>query len=66
MVNGAVVGMECQGQTQFNLKNCITCCEGKQSRLPFKDVGKRASSLLEVIHTDLCGPMQTQSFGKSK
>ena len=66
MINGAVEGMQCQGQTQFDLKNCITCCEGKQFRLPFKNVGKRASSLLEVIHTDLCGPMQKQSLGGSK
>ena len=37
---------------------CEVCCEGKQSRLPFKSKGRRANSLLQVIHGDICGPME--------
>lgn len=46
--------------------NCTVCCEGKQSRLPFKYQGSRANKPLEVIHTDVCGPMENRSIGGSK
>ncbi|KAJ8717783.1 hypothetical protein PYW07_005713 [Mythimna separata] len=45
---------------------CISCCEGKQTRLPFPNSGTRANALLEIIHTDLCGPMETPSAGGGK
>ena len=45
---------------------CEGCIYGKQTRKSFP-VGKtkRALHYLEVIHTDLCGPMQTKSLGGS-
>lgn len=43
--------------------NCVTCAEGKQSRLPFENNGTRANGLLELIHTDVCGPMTKKSLG---
>lgn len=46
--------------------SCIHCFEGKQARLPFKNVGSRASKPLELIHSDLCGPMETTSYGGMK
>ncbi|KAJ4751816.1 polyprotein [Rhynchospora pubera] len=46
---------------------CEGCAYGKQSRLPFpKDHAMRARQVLEIVHTDLCGPMETESFGGSK
>lgn len=42
---------------------CSTCLEGKQTRLPFKHTGSRATRPLEVIHSDLCGPMENPSYG---
>ena len=46
---------------------CEGCIYGKQSRKPFP-IGKawRASNCLELIHADLCGPMNTKSFGGSQ
>lgn len=42
-------------------------CEPKQHhRLPFNHKGTRATKLLEIIHTDVCGRMQVQSLGGSK
>ncbi len=43
-------------------------CEGsiksKQQRTSFpKDEATRASQLLEIVHTDVCGPMRTTSHG---
>lgn len=40
---------------------CIQCSEGKQSRLPFSNLGTRATQPLELIHSDLCGPMENKS-----
>jgi Reverse transcriptase (RNA-dependent DNA polymerase)/Integrase core domain len=43
------------------------CVYGKHSRASFpKGQSKRASQVLELIHADLCGPMQTVSIGGSK
>lgn len=45
---------------------CTTCLEGKMSRQSFKNIGTRASELLQLIHSDLCGPMETSSIGGAK
>lgn len=45
---------------------CISCIEGKQNRESFPSVGSRATELLEVIHSDVCGPMQTASLGGAR
>ena len=37
--------------------NCESCLLGKMTRSPFKGKGMRASDLLGLIHTDVCGPM---------
>lgn len=52
--------------TYSDSKTCIPCIEGKQTRLPFKNEGSRATSQLEVIHSDLCGPMECSSLGGAK
>jgi len=44
---------------------CEACIHGKQSRKPFQSSSWRAKFKLELIHTDLCGPMQVPSLGKS-
>ena len=46
---------------------CEGCIEGKMFRKPFKSNGEvRAKHRLELVHSDVCGPMQTQSIGGSK
>ncbi|CAG4980328.1 unnamed protein product [Colias eurytheme] len=45
---------------------CVTCLEGKQTRKPFPAEGSRATSLLELIHSDVCGPMQQTSIGGAR
>lgn len=42
---------------------CIICLKGKQSRSAFKNIGTRATEILEFVHSDLCGPMNTVSNG---
>ncbi|KAL7280538.1 hypothetical protein ACG7TL_005470, partial [Trametes sanguinea] len=42
---------------------CKGCAYGKSHRLPFPPSEKRATEPLELIHTDLDGPMRTVSVG---
>jgi len=46
--------------------NCETCIQGKSSRLPFVDIGKQSTNLLDLVHSDLCGPMSIDSIGGAK
>ena len=36
---------------------CETCLMGKMTKTPFSGTMERATDLLEIIHTDVCGPM---------
>ena len=43
---------------------CSACALGKHHRIEFPvHHEKRKIGLLELIHTDLCGPIQTRSLG---
>lgn len=37
----------------------IPCVKGKHHRQPFSKEGSRATEMLEIIHAELCGPMET-------
>lgn len=56
----------------INMKNsaeffCEACQFGKLHKLPFKGNGSRASTVPgEVIHSDVCGPVPTQSIGGAR
>lgn len=44
--------------------DCEACAFRKQHRDEFLDVkDKKQRDTLELVHTDLCGPMQTRSLG---
>ena len=45
---------------------CEACMKGKHSRKPFKSTGARHTKDLELIHSDVCGPMPTTSVGGAK
>lgn len=65
MHQGAVDGLTCSGKLSSN-EVCKVCCEGKQARLPFKHEGTRAQNKLEMVHADLCGPMEVPSLAGSR
>lgn len=54
--------IECTGEDFF----CEGCMMGKQQRKPFKESQNRACQPGDLIHTDLCGPMQELSLGGSR
>jgi transposase InsO family protein len=50
-----------------HVKPCLSCFKGKQTRLPFVSTGKsRAKDILELVHSDVCGPMPVESWGGSR
>ena len=42
---------------------CEPCLEGKIIMKPFTTKGNRAKEVLDLVHTDLCGPMSTSARG---
>ena len=44
-------------------ETCESCLSGKMTKSPFSGKGERASELLELIHSDVCGPMNTHARG---
>lgn len=63
MKNGAVVGIDFEDKAVIDKSTCAVCCQGKQSRLPFNHEGTRSNEALNIIHADLCGPMEVTSMG---
>lgn len=58
-----VTGIDVRGN---DIPACARCAEGKHHKLPFKSMGNRSSELLDLVHSDLCGPMEKPSIGGSK
>ncbi|TYJ98809.1 gag/pol protein [Cucumis melo var. makuwa] len=46
-----------------SLPPCESCLEGKMTKRPFTRKGYRAKEPLELIHLDLCGPMNVKARG---
>ena len=42
---------------------CEPCLMGKMTKTPFSGTLERATDLLEIIHTDVCGPMSVEARG---
>lgn len=56
MVNGMKI-IDCGIKTEFE-----TCLQAKTTRLPFpKQSSSQSNDVLDLVHSDVCGPMQTQS-----
>ncbi len=48
-------------------QECEACAQAKMHKIPFpKQSTKKTSRPLELIHSDLCGPMNVESIGGSK
>ena len=58
-------GMNSPKQTKLSF--CEGCIAGKMKRDPFKPVGEiRSKRKLEIVHSDVCGPLSTDSIGGNK
>ena len=43
---------------------CKPCLMGKMTKTPFSGTMERANDLLEIIQTDVCGPMSVEARGE--
>lgn len=62
--NGVVRGMNL-GELQEDFI-CEVCLRGKMTRLPFPVDSTRESKLLDIIHSDVCGPIRVETNGKAR
>ena len=46
-----------------SLPVCESCLEGKMTKRPFSAKGSRATKPLQLVHTDVCGPLNVQARG---
>ena len=46
-----------------SLDTCEPCLMGKMTKSPFSGTMERATDLLEIIHTDVCGLMSVEARG---
>ncbi|KAL0347681.1 UNVERIFIED_CONTAM: hypothetical protein Scaly_1784100 [Sesamum calycinum] len=46
-----------------HLPACESCLKGKMTKKPFVGQSKLASGLLDLIHLDVCGPLNAQARG---
>ena len=47
-----------------SLDDCEPCHMGKMTKAPFSGTMERATELLEIIHTDVFGPMNIEARGE--
>ena len=48
------------------LEICKVCIKGKQTQTPFPNSERKSKDLLEIIHTDICGPIRDKTIGGSR
>ncbi len=61
-VDGLVVGLDYNGTGEIRF--CEPCTAGKHHRSPFPvGGGTRAENPLDLVHTDVCGKLNTKSLG---
>ena len=46
-----------------SVDSCEPCLMGKMTKTPFSGTMERATDLLEIIHTDVCSPMNIEARG---
>ena len=46
-----------------SLDACEPCLLGKMTKTPFSGTMERATDLLEIIHTDVCGSISVEARG---
>jgi len=65
VANDLVTGMSIN-QKKINDINCEICYKCKIHQLPYKRSSNRAKAVLELVHSDICGPIETESLGGAR
>lgn len=59
--NGVVDGLDILSNEKPPTESCEGCILGKMHRLPFPCEGNKATSIGDLVHSDICGPMQVST-----
>ena len=51
-----------RNKLESEFMKCKTCIENKMHNLPFSNDRIKAKDILEIVHTDVCGPLKTTGF----
>jgi hypothetical protein len=64
-IKNIVRGICCKNVDKLSF--CKACLAGKMHQKPFPTQEEiRSSHKLQLAHSDMCGPMQTESFGRAR
>lgn len=55
-----------KGEIREQLSNCEMCIHANHTRLPFADQRKRATRPMEIVHTDVCGPITPETWDRNR
>jgi hypothetical protein len=58
----ATTGMDFDASAMAIPNTCYGCEMGKSARKPFSGTGRKTGRILEVVHSNLSGPMETRSI----
>ena len=58
-----VPGLNCM---ESNDEPCTICIEGKHSKIPFNSSNSKTTEALQIIHSDVCGPIEKCSLGGAR
>ena len=59
--DGLVKGLKIDGSAELDF--CEACQIGKQPKKPFPKKASRTKKILEIVHSEVCGPMPVKSLG---
>lgn len=62
--DGRIEGVNCNSLAHDF--SCDVCSKAKMTRTPFPKFSTRESNLLDLVHTDVCGPMRFKSLARSR
>eukprot|EP00253_Pinus_taeda_P032839 PITA_32839 len=64
ILHGKVM-VEGMSNSSLDFDLCENCVYGKQNQVSFPSSGKRVKHILELVHSDVFGPVKVPSLGKS-
>ena len=63
--DGLLESLDYKSLDYESLDACEPCLMGKMTKTPFSGTMELATDLLEIIHTNVCGPMSVEARGVS-
>ena len=61
------IGINVNDFDEASIRSCKACAEGKQHRAPFnKTTERHTEEILGLVHSDVCGPIPTESVGGNR